>query len=269
MLQRLWLPGRRRRPRTPVELFAIADRLRREGRHREAARVVAAGLSLDPDNLTGHLLAARLHVAARTLEPARREFAWVLTRDPAHPRALLGLARLALEEGDVDGCRDSLARALLRHPDFPEAQALLGALGDRRPTPPPAPERRLERLRLPTLARGFVVLGADGGALATRPDAAGSDGVRLARAARLATAALRSARLGPARRAVVVDGDAAWFVRADATLTLVLALPRTTHVTQGLLEVNRLWAAARHELTVRTEPTVGAAAVPHGARRVS
>jgi len=37
-------------------------------------------------------------------------------------------------------------------------------------------------------------------------------------------------------------------------IPLALALPRTTHITQGLLEVNRLWAAARHELTVRPEP---------------
>jgi tetratricopeptide (TPR) repeat protein len=267
MLERLWSPGRRRRSRTPAELFALADRLRREGRPGEAARMVAAGLTQAPDNLTGHLLAARLHVAARTLEPARREFAWVLARDPAHPRALLGLARLALEEGDVDGCRQLLGRALRRHPDFPEAQALLGALTARPPAP--APAHRLERLRPPPLARAFVAAGPGGDVIAAQPVSAKADGDRLARAVALAGAVLRSARLGPLRRVVVVDDDAAWFARTDAGLTLALALPRPTHVTQGLLEVNRLWAAARHELAVRADPAPGAAMVSEAARRVS
>ena len=248
ILKRLWAPARPTRAQTPVELFTQADRRRREGRAVEAGRLVAAGLALDPDNLTGHLLAAYLHLAARTIEPARGEFTWILGRDPTHPRALLGLARIALEEGDVETCRESLGRALRLYPDFPEAQALLGATAVRRvrpaATPPTTP---LERLRLPSLAREFVLLGADGGVLAARPETAAEHSERLARAMSLAAAALKSARLGAPRRAIMEVGDESYFVRADPALTLALALPRTTQITQGLLEVNRLWAAVGQE----------------------
>jgi tetratricopeptide (TPR) repeat protein len=243
VLRRLWGPTR---AQTPAELFTQADRRRREGRAAEAGRLVAAGLALDPDNLTGHLLAAYLHLAARTIEPARGEFAWILQREPTHPRALLGLARIALEDGDVMGCRDALTRALRRYPDFPEAQALLTAVGAVRPparaaSPPPASP--LERLRLPGRARAFVALGADGTVLAVRPAAGAEQAARLAGSAALAAAAMRSARLGPPRRAVLELGDESWFVRVEPTLTLALALPPTTQITPGLLEVNCLWAA--------------------------
>ena len=248
-------PGRPQRPQTVPELFALADRLRRHGRTADAARLVAAGLEREPNNLTGHLLAAYLHLAGRTIEPARREFRWVLARDPQHPRALLGLARLALEENDLDACRDSLTRALGLYPDFPEAQALLGAIAVPRPSPaPPPPSPRLDRLRLPSLARALVVLGADGGVIAGRPADVKGDGDRIARAISLATAALQRAGLGAPRRAFVEDREETFFLRCDTEITIALALPRTTHITQGLLEVNRLWAAARHELTVRPEP---------------
>ena len=249
MLRRLWGPAVAPRRQTPAQLFTQADRRRRDGRAAEAARLVAAGLAQDPDNLTGHLLAAYLHLAARTIEPARGEFTWILGRDPAHPRALLGLARIALEEGDVETCRESLGRALRIYPDFPEAQALLGATAARRPAPAPAPPPASppERMRLPTLARGLIVLGPDGGVLTAQPESLAGHGEQLARTARLAAATLRSARLGAPRRAVVESREESLFVRLDPALTLALALPRTTQITQGLLEVNRMWAAVGHD----------------------
>jgi tetratricopeptide (TPR) repeat protein len=270
MLRRLWR-ARAPRPRSAAELFAHADRLRRQGRAAEAARLVDAGLALDPNNLTGHLLAAYLHAAARTLEPARREFTWVLRRDPTHPRARLGLARLALEEGDVEACREALTQALRLYPDFPEAQALLGALAVRRPattaaSPPAAP---LERVRLPGLAGAVVALHPDGDVIAARPDGASAHGERLGRAVSLAAAALASARLGPLRRAVLESAEVSYFMRADTALILALALPRTTQITQGTLEVNRLWAAVRPELGVRARPAPRATGTDGGARRVS
>jgi tetratricopeptide (TPR) repeat protein len=267
VLQRLWWPASSRREPTPAELFGHADRLRRAGRYAEAAELVLQGLSLEPNSVTGHLLAAYLHVARRTIEPAKEEFRWVLARDASHPRALLGLARLALEEGDVDGCRESLVRALRAYPDFPEAQALLDGLATRRPTSAPA-RPRLDRLRLPAAAHAAFVLGGDGALLAARPDSTGAAGERLARAAGLAAATLQRAGLGPLRRGIVVDADEAHFLRVDVTLTLALTLPRTTHVTQGLLEVNRLWAAVQHEYAVAREEVVEATA-PADTRRVS
>jgi hypothetical protein len=47
-----------------------------------------------------------------------------------------------------------------------------------------------------------------------------------------------------------------------------VALPRATHATQGLLEINRLWAAAQHELAIARDAVAGATA-PASARRVS
>jgi len=267
MFRRLWRPGISRREPPPAELFGHADRLRRAGHYAEAAELVSQGLDQDPASVTGHLLAAYLHVARRTMEPAKQEFGWVLQRDASHPRALLGLARLALEEGDVDGGRETLVRALRAYPDFPEAQALLDGLTTRRLAPAPG-LARLDRLRLPPVARGLVVLAGNGAVVAVRPEGARGDGLRLARAAGLAAAMLQRAGLGPLRRGIVADEDALYFLRADVTLTLAVTLPRTTHITQGLLEVNRLWAAALHELAVAKDEMVETPA-PAGARRVS
>src|SRR5215470_12569133 len=202
VLERLWRSGGRRR--SPTDLFGQADRLRREGRYAEATTLVTSGLALDPNSVTGHLLAAYLHAAQRTIEPAKREFRWVLSRDPVHPRALLGLARLALEEGDLVGCRECLSSALRAYPDFPEARAVLDALTAASPAnaaPATAPAR-LERLRLPAAARALVVVDAQGLLLAERPDVADA-GPRLARiAARSSTTTSRrssSAPTGPTR----------------------------------------------------------------------
>ena len=249
VLDRLWRPGGRKR--TPTDIFGQADRLRREGRYAEAATLVTSGLALDPNSVTGHLLAAYLHAAQRTIEPAKREFRWVLSRDPVHPRALLGLARLALEEGDLVGCRECLSSALRAYPDFPEARAVLDALTAASPTnaAPAAVPTRLERVRLPGGARALVVVDAHGQVLAERPEVEDA-GPRLARIAGLAGAALQRAGFGPLRRAIIDDHEQTEFVRADATLTLGLALPRTTLIPQGLLEVNRLWGAVQHELAL-------------------
>jgi tetratricopeptide (TPR) repeat protein len=265
-LRRLWKPLGADYPRMAAELFGQADRLRRAGRYLEALPLVLRGLRLEPSSITGHLLAAYLHVGRRAAEPAKQEFRWVLDRDPAQPRALLGLARIALEEGDVEGGRQALVRALRAYPDFPEAQALLDGL-ETPPAPAPAPPR-LDRLRLPAAARALFVLGGDGAVVAVRPESVVEHGRHVARAVTLAAAALRRARLGALRRGIVTGADETHFLRVDATLTLVLALPRAIHITQGLLEVNRLWAAAQHELALAKDG-VPATPAPASTRRVS
>jgi tetratricopeptide (TPR) repeat protein len=268
MLTRLWRPATPRRPETAAELFGQADRLRRAGRYADAAQLVARGLSVDPASITGHLLAAYLHVARRTAEPAKAEFRWVLAREASHPRALLGLARLALEEGDVDAGREALVRALRAYPEFPEAQALLDSLATHRPAPAPATPPRLDRLRLPASARALLVCDQAGTVMAARPADAPERGQRIARAVALAATVLRRAGLGPLRRAIIEEAADACFLRADAVLTLALVLPRTTHITQGLLEVNRLWAAAQHELAIARDQAIEPSA-PVSTRRVS
>jgi tetratricopeptide (TPR) repeat protein len=262
LLSRIWAP---RGNLTMVEAFRRADRYRREGRFPQAVEMVTYGLRLDPSSLTGHLLAAYLHAASRTMAPAKAEFQWVLSRDPNHARALLGLARIAFEEGDVEACRSFLARALRFYPEFPEAKALLDAVASR-PVAPPAPvvpvasatPAAVDRLRLPAHARALVLARPDGALLAVRP--ADVDGAPLAAtiAHILGVAAATMTRAGFAaiRRAIVEDEAEALFIRTDGTLVLSLALPRTTQITQGLLEVNRLWAGARLEAEASAPPVV-------------
>ena len=112
------------RPPNAATLFRRANLYRQEGRFEEAAELVAHGLRLAPNNGVGHLLSAYLHLAFRQIGPAKSEFQAVLDLDPYHPRALLGLAKIALEERDLVACRPFLDRALQYYPDFPEAKAL-------------------------------------------------------------------------------------------------------------------------------------------------
>lgn len=266
-LRRLLRPRVSRRPPTAAELFGQADRLRRAGHYAEAAQLVKRGLGLDPASITGHLLAGYLHAARRTVEPARREFQWVLRRDASHPRALLGLARLALEVGDLDGGREALLRALRAFPDFPEAQALLDGLATHQPAAE-LPLVRLDRLQPPTTALAMLAVAGDGRVLAATPEAAADTARDLVRTAGLATAALRRAGFGPLRRGLVESADAGHFFRTGGALTLAVWLPPTTQTRQGLLEVNRLWAAAQHQLAVATD-TNAAASPPAAARRGS
>ena len=260
LLRRLWWGGGDREPLTVPDALRRAEQSRREGRYAEAGALVARALELDPDNLHAHLLAAYLHVARRAPAPAKAEFHWVLDRDANHARALLGLARIALEEGDAHASHDLLRRALRFYPDFPEAKALLDAVRARataRPPVPPAPvPPRVERLRLPGTGRALIVGRADGGLITAQPvsDDAKDVSEALAHMLRLAAAALTRAGLGPLHRAIVVDGHDAVFTRTDGELVVSLALPRATDPTQGLLDVNRLWSATLHELGLTGAP---------------
>jgi tetratricopeptide (TPR) repeat protein len=251
------------------EALRRAEQRRRDGRYGEASALVAQALELDPENLHAHLLAAYLHVARRAPAPAKAEFRWVLGHDAHHPRALLGLARIALEEGDARVCHDLLRRALRLYPEFPEAAALLDAVRASEVAAPSAPARlavpRLERLRLPGTGRALIIGRADGGLIASQPVADDAKDVSeaLARVLRLAGTALERAGLGPLHRAIVEDGKDAVFTRTDGDLVVSLALPRATDPTQGLLDVNRLWSATLHELGLAGgRPAIAPAATP-------
>jgi tetratricopeptide (TPR) repeat protein len=254
LLRRLWAGGL-----SVPDALRRAEERRREGRYTEAAELVARALELDPDNLHAHLLAAYLHAARRAPGPAKAEFEWVLNHDHTHARALLGLARIALEEGDAAACHDLLRRALRFYPDFPEATALLAAVRTRRAEAPPASHPsaphspahpRVDRLHLPGTGRALIIGRADGGLIASQPVAKDAKDVAeaLAHMLRLAATALERAGLGPLHRAIVDDGHDAVFTRTDGELVVSLALPRATDPTQGLLDVNRLWSATLHEL---------------------
>jgi tetratricopeptide (TPR) repeat protein len=257
VLTRLWRPAARRSRLTVAEALRRAEQRRREGRYAEAGALVAAALDLDHDNLHAHLLAAYLYVARRETTFAKTEFRCVLRHDPTHPRALLGLAGVALEENDVRACRELLDRALRFYPDFPEAAALLAAVraGEEAAagaTRSPAP--RGARLRLPGTGRALIVSRIDGGLIAAQPPTrdAGEVAAAIARMLQLAGGVVDRAGLGRLHRAIVDDGRDAVFTRTDSQLVVSLALPRSTDPPQGLLDLNRLWSAALHELGLAT-----------------
>ena len=151
--------GRRRRP-TSAQMFRQAQRLRDDGRFEDAAELVADALIREPGSVVGHLLAGSLHMTLRESGQARTSFERVLALEPTQPRALLGLARIALEDGETAACRDLLSRALARYPDFPEARALLdvarglsaGAEPTRPVTPAPAPTPAPTTIAVPASA---------------------------------------------------------------------------------------------------------------------
>jgi tetratricopeptide (TPR) repeat protein len=237
--------------RTPStsELFRQADRLRHEGRTEEAAALVQEGLRRAPTSSAGHLLAGYLHLAARNVERARASFRTVLALDHDHPRALLGLARIAIEAGDPDTARPLLERALQYHTDFPEARALEEMLaswtpGARGTTPPAETAPTPAAIALPEGARDPILARLDGAVVFTRCDDAREAMLaqHVVQVARVAAATLMRAGLGPLHRGVVA-GTREWtYLRAEAGLVLAVSLPAGRDARDGLDCLGALWA---------------------------
>jgi tetratricopeptide (TPR) repeat protein len=240
----LWKP-------TVMRLFRDARRCRDEGRFEDAVDLVDRGLRLDPRSAVGHLLAGSLHVVLREMGRARAAFERVLEVDPSHPRALLGLARIALEEGDRAACTAWLERALARYPDFPEAQALLGVAttADEVRALPAGRPLRIDRLAFPRA--GHAVVGrADGLLLVARPWGARSQeqAARTAGLCRMATALLARAGLAPARLGVVESTAETNYLRADGLLFVSLTLGGAADTSAGLVHLEQLWTHCRADI---------------------
>jgi tetratricopeptide (TPR) repeat protein len=238
-------------PRSPsaAELFRRADRLRHEGRYLEATGLVEEGLRRTPTSAAGHLLAGYLHLAAREVGPARAAFQSALALDPDHPRALLGLARIAIEEGDPDAARPALDRALLYHPDFPEARALEEMLADWTAVPADsaglgAQSVRAGAVRLPGRGRDPILARLDGTVVFAQCDEGRGPVLaqHVIQIVRIASATLARAGLGALRRGVIEGAQASTYVRTEAGLVLALTLPSGTSVADGLSELGHLWA---------------------------
>ena len=235
------------KPRSASALFRLADQYRHEGRYEDAAELITEGLRVSPNIAVGHLLDAYLHVVFREMPAAKASFRRVLALDPYHPRALFGLARIALEEGDIEGCRPFLDRAIQYFPDFPEAKALQEMVATW--SAPAAASAatvgaiNTERLRLPQHAHDLILTHADG----TLVFAQGSEerqrqlSLHMTQVYRIASATLARAGLGPMRRGVVEGSSEMTFIRSDGGVILGVALPRETEVGAGLVQVGRLW----------------------------
>ncbi|HYS15522.1 MAG TPA: tetratricopeptide repeat protein [Candidatus Binatia bacterium] len=254
---RIWhmVRGERRRP-TSAQTFRRAQRLRDEGRFEDAAALVDSGLVLEPGSVVGHLLAGSLHVILRETGQARTSFERVLALEPTHPRALLGLARIALEENDTRACGDLLTRALARYPDFPEARALLEvvkglpASDAAKRSAPPNSAIRADRLRLPAESREALLARADATLVFAQPRGPRTEAVvaRAAKLSRVAAAMLARAGLGPLRHAVIEGAAETTYLRADDAALLTLAFDRDVKAATAIAHLERVWANCRSEL---------------------
>lgn len=237
-------------------MFRKAQHLRDEGRLQAANELVEAALRREPGNLVGHLLAGSLYMALRETGQARTSFERVLALDPTHPRALLGLARIALEEGETTTCRDLLTRALTRYPDFPEARALLEIA--RGLTVDTSSKRaattngalRTERLRLPAECREAMFMHSDASLVFAEPRGPRSEAVAAGavKLARVATAMLERAGFGPLRHAVIEGAAETTYVRADDTALLTLAFDHDVKAETAVDHLERVWGNCRSEI---------------------
>jgi tetratricopeptide (TPR) repeat protein len=238
------------RPPTAASLFRRALEYRNTGRYDEAARLVAEGIEQAPQSSMGHLLAGYLHVARHENEPATLAFRRVLALDPYHPRALLGLARIALEEHDLKASVALLDRALQFYPDFPEARALqeMVANGSRQRAETSAaplaeaPSMAARDLELGIPARDLVVTRADGSVVRAQVDdeRARSLAHHMAQVHRMASATLARAGLGPLRRGVVKAGAGMTLLVSDVGLILSATVDGQLEIGAGLIRIGEL-----------------------------
>jgi tetratricopeptide (TPR) repeat protein len=255
MLARIWKTvAGSRRPATTIQLFRSASRCRDEGRFEEAADLVARGLRVDPDNLVGLLLAGSLHTVFREVSQAKTAFERVLTIDASNPRALLGLSRIALEQGEAGTATDLLKRALERYPAFPEAEALLdvacGAATRPARTLAITSNLRVDRLRVPSDSREALLARIDATLIFAQPRGSRTEelAARTAQLCRMAAAMLARSGLGALHHAVIEGAAESAYLRADGEVVLSMAFGRDVELGEALEHLERVWGNCRQEL---------------------
>jgi len=232
-----------------VALFRQADRYRNEGRYEEASQLVIQGLAQDPDSGVGHLLSAYLHVATRQTDRAKIDFQRVLELDPYHPRALLGIAKICLEEQDQEGAKALLDRALQFFTDFAEAQALRDMVESwPQPSTSTSEARESSPVDRPDApAHDLVMMRPDGTTLHVRAD--GNRGGQLAQHAiqvvRMASATMSRAGLGTLQRGAIDTGSQTTFLLSDRELIVSATLDGMVETDEGFARVARLEAELR------------------------
>ena len=113
-------------------LAARPARIHESRLFRDALRVFDEAAALDPADPLPQITAGELLFAKFNTAEAAESFSAVLQRNPHHPRALVGIARISgtgsgepVESGPgVEERRDALASALAANPRQPEAVAL-------------------------------------------------------------------------------------------------------------------------------------------------
>lgn len=117
---------------TARELTAVADALARlgirdPGRFRDALRLYDEAIDADPGDPTPRVRLGELFLEKYNSREAGPEFEAVLEANPAHPGALLGLARKARFDG-VPGAMERVRAALETNPDLVPARTFLARL---------------------------------------------------------------------------------------------------------------------------------------------
>jgi tetratricopeptide (TPR) repeat protein len=250
MFERTWDGIRSKTRPAAATLFRRADQYRNEGRYEEAAVLVTRGLEKDPDSSVGHLLWGYLQAAGREMGPAKQAFQRVLALDRYHPRALLGLARVAIEEGDLREAQSLLDQALEFYPEFPEAEALRemvasgSSITDRVSALSPAaiPPTPLDD-ELAGAARDVLVARTDGTLVhAPRMNEERARAIvqHVTQAVRIASVTLSRAGLAPLCHAVIDSNGGATFVLSDGGLILTATEDGEVDLDAGLANVTRL-----------------------------
>jgi tetratricopeptide (TPR) repeat protein len=234
--------NRERDRSTPAMLFRHADRCRIEGRYGEAARLVAEGLRQAPDSTVGHLISAYLHVAAHRADHARREFDRVLALDPYHPWALLGLARICIEDQDHKGAAALLDRALDYCPDFADARLLRETLGHvprTQRSPGEAHGSAALGPAAPAEERDVFAMRTDGKLLVARTgEERGSQlAEHLMQVHRTVSFALSLAGLGSLKHAAIETGSCTTFILKDADLVFSATLDGVVDIGTGFARI--------------------------------
>jgi tetratricopeptide (TPR) repeat protein len=141
----------------------LAEALRRRGKLEEAVQVANHGLSRHPDHADGHDCLAKILVDQGQLDGARAEWEQALAIAPEHGGALRGIGFLFYRQGDTKRAIDALEQAVRADPGDEAARRALLQLGG---SAPPAEPGRTARADAPPVqavtARAPVFTGLEG-----------------------------------------------------------------------------------------------------------
>jgi len=100
---------------TPAKL-AVAQNQLEQGLPDKAAQTVAECLKAEPDNPNVHIMAGRVHLAARRNESAQKSFEKAVELDPAAADGWFGLGIIAQDAGDNAGALEHYQKAMELQP---------------------------------------------------------------------------------------------------------------------------------------------------------
>jgi tetratricopeptide (TPR) repeat protein len=110
------------------ELINSGNRLRAQGKRREALAALQEAVSRSPTRPDAHVSLGRVQLESRRIQQAADSFRNALSRQPTNLAAHLGLATVFRVQGSASEAMASCERALALAPQSPDALLLLGEL---------------------------------------------------------------------------------------------------------------------------------------------